>query len=433
MGKGKGRRRAASFFASDDETLSTVSTAESSELSLAPEVDEVRSDTAELDNYLDALYEKRLSTREAGLNGLCKVLMSGIHVDFAVDKGETLLHQCVSILKKGAASEISLAARVLGLLIITVGESELAPMIYSESSSHLSRISKQGTNVASRVSALKSLAIMTFVVGNDEDTDTTLNVLWQVGSYNKALFANKASGITEPNHEVRAAALTSWAFLLTTATAEQIDSFCLKGFNALIPLLKMDERSVRLAAGEGIVIIFERANISASKFDDGEPFESVSGNLSRSTYEDVIHQMKDLSIEAGGRGTSKKELGSQRSFFYDVLAYIEEGVGPDVSVKLSNSECLRVTSWMQSIQMNMFKNFLGGGFQTHLLGNTFLHDVFDFKPKQSKKQVLSTKEKRMYLSPNSVLNKARTQELNKQRSNARVGNYGHYSINVVED
>ncbi|KAF3772112.1 Aspartic proteinase nepenthesin-1 [Nymphaea thermarum] len=51
--------------------------------------------------------------------------------------------------------------------------------------------------------------------------------------------------------------------------------------------------------------------------------------------------------------------------------------GPDVSVKLSNSECLRVTSWMQSIQ-------------------------------------------RMYLSPNSVLNKARTQELNKQRSNARV-------------
>ncbi|KAF3777563.1 hypothetical protein EJ110_NYTH44777 [Nymphaea thermarum] len=80
-------------------------------------------------------------------------------------------------------------------------------------------------------------------------------------------------------------------------------------------------------------------------------------------------------------------------------SHCKEGVGPDVSVKLSNSECLRVTSWMQSIQ-----------------GNTFLHDVFDFKPKQSKKQVLSTKEKRMYLSPNLVLNKARTQELNKQRA-----------------
>lgn len=96
-------------------------------------------------------------------------------------------------------------------------------------------------------------------------------------------------------------------------------------FNALIPLLKVDERSVRLAAGEGIVVVFERASINASKFDDGEPFEPVGGNLSRSTYEDVIHQMKDLSIEAGGKGTSKKELGSQRSFFYDVLAYIEVG------------------------------------------------------------------------------------------------------------
>lgn len=34
---------------------------------------------------------------------------------------------------------------------------------------------------------------MTFVVGSDEDTDTTLNVLWQVGSYSKVLFANKVN------------------------------------------------------------------------------------------------------------------------------------------------------------------------------------------------------------------------------------------------
>ncbi|CAN6452082.1 unnamed protein product [Victoria cruziana] len=150
-------------------------------------------------------------------------------------------------------------------------------------------------------------------------------------------------------------------------------------------------------------------------------------------YEDVINQMKALSIEAGGRGTSKKELGNQRSFFNDALAYIQDGVIPDVVVKLRNCECLNINSWTLTIQMNMFRGFLGGGLQTHLMVNPLLHDVFDFKPKQSKKLALSTKEKRMFLSPNSCVNKARTQKLNKQRTNARVGNYGHFGVGMCDD
>ncbi|KAF3776256.1 Interferon-related developmental regulator 1 [Nymphaea thermarum] len=383
MARGKSQRKAAAFPASDEEILSTVSTIDSSELSLALEVDEVCSEMADLDNYLDALYEKRLSVREAGLNGLCKTLATGVHNDFATNKGETLLHQCVSILKRGSASETGLAARVLGLLVITAGEGKVASMVYSESSAHLSRIAKQSSNVTSRVWALKSLSIMTFIVGGDEDTDSTLTVLWQVGSYDKISHAHEASGITEPNYEVRAAALTSWAFLLTTATADQIDLFCLEGFPALLHLLEMEDRSVRLAAGEGVVAIVDRANRNAS-YPDHNSVNMFTG------YEDVINQMKSLSIEAGGRGTSKKELGNQRSFFYDTLAYVQDGIAPDVIVKLSNCDCLKVNSWTRTIQ-----------------GNPFLYDVFDFKPKQSKKQVLSTKEK--------------------------VGNYGHFSVGMGDD
>lgn len=82
----------------------------------------------------------------------------------------------------------------------------------------------------------------------------------------------------------------------------------------------MEERSVRLAAGEGIVAIAERANTSVFHPVD------FSENMLKVGYEDVINQMKALSIEAGGRGTSKKELGNQRSFFNDALAYIQVGL-----------------------------------------------------------------------------------------------------------
>ncbi|XP_058098566.1 uncharacterized protein LOC131243324 isoform X2 [Magnolia sinica] len=45
--------------------------------------------------------------------------------------------------------------------------------------------------------------------------------------------------------------------------------------------------------------------------------------ISENAYEDVISQMKDLSVEAGGKGTSKKELDSQHSLFYDIMECIE--------------------------------------------------------------------------------------------------------------
>lgn len=41
--------------------------------------------------------------------------------------------------------------------------------------------------------ALKSLAIMTFISGGDEDTDNMLTVLWEVGSYDKVSHAHEVN------------------------------------------------------------------------------------------------------------------------------------------------------------------------------------------------------------------------------------------------
>ncbi|KAJ0535851.1 hypothetical protein HanIR_Chr09g0435111 [Helianthus annuus] len=101
--------------------------------------------------------------------------------------------------------------------------------------------------------------------------------------------------------------------------------------------------------------------------------------------------------------------------------------------------------WSQLIQVRLsgcffvvelYKRFLSGGFVKHMQENGFLHEVFNFTPK--KKNLLgadrvSGTDKRMYRSPNSILNKARTQFLNKQRMMSQDRNAGHYASGFGED
>jgi hypothetical protein len=64
--------------------------------------------------------------------------------------------------------------------------------------------------------------------------------------------------------------------------------------------------------------------------------------------------------------------------------------------------------------------------------NTLLHEIFDFVP-QVEKNTLSKKQKRMFLSPNSVMSKARTQVMNRRRSYSQAGNIGIYDVTEEQD
>ncbi|CAH1449505.1 unnamed protein product [Lactuca virosa] len=136
----------------------------------------------------------------------------------------------------------------------------------------------------------------------------------------------------------------------------------------------------------------------------------------------VVNQVRNLSVEAAGKGSAKKDLNSQRNTFRDILEFLEGGYAPKTSVKIGG-ESLTTTTWSQLIQLNFLKRFLGGGFVKHMQENEFLHEVFDFTPK---KKILSSTDrvsgidKRMYRSPNSIVNKARNQFLNKQRMMSQV-------------
>ena len=96
--------------------------------------------------------------------------------------------------------------------------------------------------------------------------------------------------------------------------------------------LVVDNRSVRIAAGEALALIFEVGSVE--KFP-GEVKGSIDvstpeGSKNREEFSHVqglkgkiINKVRALSSEAGGKGSAKKDLNSQRNLFRDILEFFE--------------------------------------------------------------------------------------------------------------
>ncbi|XP_068656063.1 uncharacterized protein [Aristolochia californica] len=402
MGKRSNRQKNTNVFDSDDDTVSTSSTS-MSDVSQAQENEEVYGGGNQLENYLDALYEKRGSVREKALEGFVSAFASQVQSQFAKSNSITLQHQFINSIKRGSTSEASLASHALGLLSLTVGSGDSAHEILEESLVHLAQVLKSVSDSRKKSAVLDCLAILTFVGGNEpEETQKSMQILWQLIHPKPGSNVGVAS---KPSPSVVAAAVSAWSFLLTTVDGWRMSSSeWQESVSYLSTLLDKDDRAIRLAA------------------------EALKGK--------ILNQVRSLSVEAGGKGSAKKDLNNQRSLFRDVLEFLEYGHCPETSIKMQHGDSLVVSTWTQLIQLNFLKHFLGSGFAKHMQENELLHDVFNFTPK--KRQLaghghLVGSEKRMFKSPNSAVNKARTQLLNKQRMLAQDRNAGLYNAVLNED
>jgi len=96
-------------------------------------------------------------------------------------------------------------------------------------------------------------------------------------------------------------------------------------------LLDKEDRSVRIAAGEALALIFEIGvidkfsaqsdNASDAAQEGSKPLESYI--FLQGLKGKVLNQCKTLSMEAGGKGSAKKDLNSQRNLFRDILDFFE--------------------------------------------------------------------------------------------------------------
>jgi hypothetical protein len=99
---------------------------------------------------------------------------------------------------------------------------------------------------------------------------------------------------------------------------------------------------------------------------------------------------------------------------------------PEQSVKLRHGDVLVVSTLAGNIQLNAFRDFLGEGFQTHVLNNSLLHAVFNFRPRQEAPERMTAREKRMFRSPASADSKAAARQRKQERSTVSAYKSGMY-------
>ncbi|PKA53643.1 hypothetical protein AXF42_Ash009139 [Apostasia shenzhenica] len=405
---------------SDADSVSSSSTA-FSDLTLAQETDNVDSQEFTLEKYLDALYEKRGSTRENALTGLVSAFEGNVLLDFIENRCITLLDQYLNSIKRGSAKEARLAARAIGLLALTVGTGSNAHEIMEESIPTLSRVLISGPDVV-RTSVLDCLAVVTFIGSNNwEETETTMKLMWGI-IHPKSL--SKAGTMTKPSSVVLVAALSAWSFLLTTLTGWRVDfGTWTEMLSFLCNLLEKGDRAVRIASGEAIAVIFEivvAGKLSSVTNDlessDDKPSKPKWFVYLLSLKEKIISLVSDLSVEAGGKGIDKKSLNAQRDTFQKIYDFLKEGEHPMTSLKISKKQGVLTTStWTKLIQLNFLKHFLGSGFLKHAQENELLCSIFDLTP--SAECNLSASQKRIFRSSGD---RERTQGLNKDRQMAQL-------------
>ncbi|CAK9178961.1 unnamed protein product [Ilex paraguariensis] len=443
MGKRNSQRKNAAILDSDDtDSVSSSSTFRSDNVLVSGAEDVQLEKESILDQCLDALYEKRGSTREKALASIIEVFNRYLQHEFVEKNFATLLHQFLNSIKKGSAKEIALASHAIGLLALTTGPGDKAKEILEESVSPISQALKSLSETTKISSLLECLAIITFVGGEEaEETEKSMQIMWQV--VHPKLSSNVVA--TKPSPVMITAVVSAWSFLLTTMDGWTLNS---KSWQQSIyyfsTLLDKDDRSVRIAGGEALALIFEMGNLDkfCGEAKGSNDSSTIEGKNSQEFVhiqglrEKILNQVRNLSVEAGGKGSAKKDLNHQRNSFRDILELLEDGYSPDTSLKIGG-ELLSTTTWAQLIQLNFLKHFLGGGFVKHMQENEFLHDLFDFTPKS--KLLLGTEgrisaiEKRLYKSPNSVLSKARTQFLNKQRTLSQDKNTGRFAVGLGEE
>ncbi|KAE9457247.1 hypothetical protein C3L33_10857, partial [Rhododendron williamsianum] len=215
------RRNAAMLDTDDTDSVSSSSTVGTDNM-LVSGMEEVQLDKDSLlDQSLDALYEKRGSTREKALAAVIEAFNSSLQHEFVEKKFVTLLHQCLNSIKRGSAKEISLASHAIGLLALTTGPGGKAQEILEESMPPILQALKSGSE------HLRFRRSITY----------------------------------------------------------------------FSTLLDKDDRSIRIAAGEALALIFEVGKL-----------EKLSGEAK----------------ESSGKGSAKKDLNSQRSSFRDILDFLEE-------------------------------------------------------------------------------------------------------------
>lgn len=395
------------------------------------------------DSAVEVLYEKRSTTREAGLETLGNMMACNFNNEEVVEKLDVLTTLLVSCVKRGGPIEAINAARCIGLLAITLGSGSQSERLLSQTIQVLVKVAKTGQGAAARTAAVEALSIVAFVAASG-DHAVSSEVMTRLEDL-------RSSAPT-----VATAALRGWSLLLSPLAGDDLrmvdyDSDGEGGTSDgvarrladLSKALTSSNVGVRQAAGEGVALLYtvsgfaeERGSaVTSGACSPGEA-ATTSPTLGASEMDDVMTRMRDLASHKGDDiRRSKRDRSALKTTFRDLVASIEgSGKVASTKIRLANGDSFEVNSLPELVQLNALRRYLAEGFQRHLLSNPFLHEVFGFQPSDSHNYscgfdspTVAETAPRIVRSPSSASAKAATQKRGKDRKNSMLRKGMSYS------
>eukprot|EP01136_Pigoraptor_vietnamica_P043817 Opistho-1_new@19753 len=362
--------------------------------------------------HMDNLLEKSGQTRESSLSSLKDIFCKNVLSEFLLERKTTLMESLKRSFRKGSARERELAADVVALAVLQLGV-ELEGDFQDIREPLLETLfDRTGATDAVRAAAARALGIGSFVTDDIAPSVEIMDKLAEV-------FGRKPATGTLP-----AAAVESWALLLTRIPSGRLRAIFDRQFKPLVSLLDADSLELRVNAGEALALLFESVRDDGHIDENGEENgeDGAGGIADASDMAVLCDKLQALATESG-RHIGKKERAKQRSNFRDILYAVERGQAPEETLKFRREKIV-LDSWAQIIQSAVFRDILGEGMKVHFEENEFIRDVFGMGAplgdETSPAAKLSAQEKRKYMSPNSDLSKARSRARQKNRDKRMV-------------
>eukprot|EP00195_Chlamydomonas_chlamydogama_P015533 CAMPEP_0202900152 /NCGR_PEP_ID=MMETSP1392-20130828/10135_1 /ASSEMBLY_ACC=CAM_ASM_000868 /TAXON_ID=225041 /ORGANISM="Chlamydomonas chlamydogama, Strain SAG 11-48b" /LENGTH=272 /DNA_ID=CAMNT_0049586485 /DNA_START=182 /DNA_END=997 /DNA_ORIENTATION=+ len=261
MGKGKGktpygsRKNSALDLTEYDDAGSEVSSTTTYSTCRDYQAEDV-DDT--YNHLLEELLEKRTTTREKAWSSLVAYLRDDVRDEDSEKHEESTIQRCLAALRKGGPLEMTLAATVLGLHVVSLPEP--SERLFRSMQADLQKAAAQGRSPEARAAATEALALVCFVAA--EDDHTTIEVMNKMQQ-----LWRKGDGPT------RAAALRGWSLLFTSLNSVLPSSVVERLMAELAGLLHENKVvEVRSAVGEAITLLYHTSCTArrGSDYEDSE-------------------------------------------------------------------------------------------------------------------------------------------------------------------
>eukprot|EP00466_Bigelowiella_natans_P001816 jgi/Bigna1/89867/estExt_fgenesh1_pg.C_570020 len=384
--------------------LDSPSRGDSETASVATDFSEILSSANEaslediVKDLLDDMQEKRTSTRLKALKKVLKILQTKFLPEI-FDSCLITLQSCVSNgLRSKDTKEAVLSCQLLGLLCITFGQ-ENTPSLFTSYRKSLETIgSDRSKNSVVRGSALRTLAMITFLGCDDAQA------LEQIMALNQSMFKARDSAVSE-------AATSSWGLLASvilksTKQSNLMSKYIEKTAPLLLDTLDCKDAETKQNAGRALALISEACARLEGKLEEKDA--EVVGEM----MDDIIDKLEDLATTTN-KSQNRKEKARQRASFREFLASVRDGEEAHESFTIDSNE-VEIDGLAKCVQFGELRRWIGVGFQTHIRDNPLISDMFGFVLESlSQGEAREAREDKIYFA--KIHSRAKKEKYQKRR------------------